>query len=557
MRTILSLIIFALVLFLAPFTSIAIAAGEFTTDYDSTYSFDAHGLAEVNHEIKLKNNLAHIFTTEYTFSLGSSHASRITTRVNNVSVPATVNDSSGSSVVKLVIPHPTIGLGGVTTINISYISDNLSQLVAGTVSLNIPRISRGNEANSMIRRVRVPDSFPTLLLSSPTGSVITSGDGYVEYTFDNRDQNLSILFGSLATYSLDLTYQIHNPTLEESDTEIALPPDTPYQQMILDELSPSPLVIHLDADGNWLARYRLKAQERMVVQARLFAQISPLPEFFDPAEHSSKLLSAKDYWDTRQTEIVGLSRRLASPLNFYNYLVDSFTYDFGRIGIGAKRLGAAYALSHPTEALCTEFTDTFVALARSSGIQAREINGYAYSDNLELRPLGTGTDVLHAWPEYYDAASNLWIAVDPTWGHTTGGVDYFRKLDFSHITFVRHGLESAYPLPAGVYRAEGSGQLVQVTPVTELPAKTQTLSQNTDNGKLQIINTGNIALINYPVPGHDNLRIPYLPPLGVYTNNLTPPQASLTKYWPWALGSLLALVLILTVIRLSHAYSHR
>ena len=42
--------------------------------------------------------------------------------------------------------------------------------------------------------------------------------------------------------------------------------------------------------------------------------------------------------------------------------------------------------------------------------------------------------------------------VDPTWGNTTGGVDYFETLDFDHFVFVVKGTSSEYPIPAGGYK---------------------------------------------------------------------------------------------------------
>jgi hypothetical protein len=42
--------------------------------------------------------------------------------------------------------------------------------------------------------------------------------------------------------------------------------------------------------------------------------------------------------------------------------------------------------------------------------------------------------------------------VDPTWGSTTGGVDYFSTLDFDHFAFVIKGVDSNYPIPAGGYK---------------------------------------------------------------------------------------------------------
>jgi hypothetical protein len=42
--------------------------------------------------------------------------------------------------------------------------------------------------------------------------------------------------------------------------------------------------------------------------------------------------------------------------------------------------------------------------------------------------------------------------VDPTWGNTTGGIDYFNTLDFDHFAFVIKGQDSSYPIPAGGYK---------------------------------------------------------------------------------------------------------
>jgi len=65
------------------------------------------------------------------------------------------------------------------------------------------------------------------------------------------------------------------------------------------------------------------------------------------------------------------------------------------------------------------------------------------------------SDVLHSWPEYYDVGQKLWIPIDPTWANTTGGVNYFDKLDYNHIALSIHGQASTYPYPAGFYKKAG------------------------------------------------------------------------------------------------------
>jgi len=61
-----------------------------------------------------------------------------------------------------------------------------------------------------------------------------------------------------------------------------------------------------------------------------------------------------------------------------------------------------------------------------------------------------------AWPEFYDDAQKIWIPVDPTWANTTGGIDYFDKLDFNHIAFSSMAFQVKYPYPAGFYKKPGA-----------------------------------------------------------------------------------------------------
>ncbi|MEK7458013.1 MAG: hypothetical protein AAB612_00795, partial [Patescibacteria group bacterium] len=91
-------------------------------------------------------------------------------------------------------------------------------------------------------------------------------------------------------------------------------------------------------------------------------------------------------------------------------------------------------------------------------------------------------DLLHAWPEYYDEERKLWIPVDPTWGKTTNGVDFFNKLDFSHIVFVIHGSSSEKPYSAGMYKVtgqEGKDVEVKLTPLANEPLRSLTLAPPT------------------------------------------------------------------------------
>ena len=167
--------------------------------------------------------------------------------------------------------------------------------------------------------------------------------------------------------------------------------------------------------------------------------------------------------------------------------------------------------------LCTEFTDSFVSLARVLQIPSREINGYGYTKNSTLQPQNTTTDILHSWPEFYDTSKKQWISIDPTWGNTTGGIDYFNKLDFSHIAFVRHGAEDSYPLPAGSYKSVPSEKYIQVEVASDLPTENASYEIKKEGDKTMIFNNGNVALLNKSIDvDGKTISIIYLAPYDTY-----------------------------------------
>ena len=189
----------------------------------------------------------------------------------------------------------------------------------------------------------------------------------------------------------------------------------------------------------------------MKVNGRAKVLLRPKKQKLSQKERK-EYLKEQPFWQTTDKRIKELALELKTPYKIYKYVVDNLKYDFKRLQTGMPRLGALGVLKNPSSAVCLEFTDLFIALARAAGIPAREVNGFAYTQNSKERPLSLVKDVLHAWPEYYDSDMQTWVMVDPTWENTTGGTDYFYTLDFDHLAFVIKGISSTYPIPAGAYK---------------------------------------------------------------------------------------------------------
>lgn len=509
-------LLIALLLSLLPFAFYlkpVYSAGEFNTSISTTYQFDDTGAATIVHNIDLINNLSHIYPTTYNLSISSGDIEDIEVSVMGDSVSPEIDQQPSVTSLHIPIRNPKIGKDQTTILTISYATKSFAEKIGDTVTLTLPKTAKGNEAESFVRKVLVPTSYPELSYSSQGAQTTsTEGDQRVYQFVGSGDQNLTLHFGKSASYDLKLNYLLKNTTSIEALSELALPPDTAYQRVILNKLDPKPKEVVVDSDGNWLARYQLGALSKLEVTAEVSVIVSPNPIYFDPS--SSTPLGEELYWE-HGSSVKRLAANLKNPENLYNYLLETFSYDFTQI-TRAKRLGVEEALTNPSSAICTEFTDVFVATSRSMGIPSRAIIGYAVTSNSALRPQGSDVDILHAYPEYQDPSTKVWRSIDPTWGHTTGGSEYFDLLDFGHITFVRWGASSSYPLPAGSYRESRAGRQINVTvrdTTLEFPEtsfKVETVGETN-----YLVNKGTHAIVKETlrVSDHD-VFVPYLPPYG-------------------------------------------
>ncbi len=515
---------YLLFLFLFLFPQSVKATKEYRIDYQSNYQILPNDTVYVQHQIKLTNNLANIYPTNYTISIGTINLNEIKVSVNKQSVKPKIDLGPNYTTISFPIANPQIGRDKTNLIHINYFNSNVLEKIGHNYEINLPKLSKANEANTYLRILSFPTTFPTHYLAIPKPSRRQQLDNRTILTWTNSpNQAITLLFGRTQTYKLELTYQLQSGGGQT--TEIALPLDTPYQRVFLEKIEPQPQFIDLDHDGNWLAHYQLDQLKTKQVKAILFVQVYPQPVFNLPSSNQDFHFLTKPtrFWPSHQPEIKLLAQRLKTPYNIYDYLVNNFVYNYHR-STKNQRLGAVQALKNPQLAICTEFTDTFIALARSLQIPAREINGYAYTHNRQLKPLDLTQDVLHAWPEYLDPKTKTWLEIDPTWGNTTNGLNYFYKLDFNHIAFVRHGQEDNYPLPAGAYKNNPHQKDIKVTPVDQPPQPKETYILKDH----QLINTGNLALVNKTIKlaNGQSIKIAYLPPYGHLSLNQAKPILS-------------------------------
>ncbi|MBU1326992.1 transglutaminase family protein [Patescibacteria group bacterium] len=427
----------------------AYASGEFQANYDVQYAISPKGITIVTQHVTLTNKLSNFYPRQYAIRIDSVKIGNVIAYDDGGVITPVITQDGQKTEIQLTFNTQVIGIDKELRFTLRYENGDVVTKNGSIWEIQIPGITDDSDITQYTVSLNVPPTFGPNAYMTPLPS---SGQKWTREQLIHG--GISAAYGEKQNYILSLFYHISNPQVIDRAVEIALPSDSPYQKVAIQSITPKPQNIVRDEDGNWLARYALSPMQQLDIKAELAIQIYLRAQEDVPSGNidTSKYLAPMKYWETTDPRIIELSQSLRTPRQVYNYVVRTLSYDYNRVTQPFERKGALAALSNPDNSLCSEFTDLFIALARASGIPSREVVGYAYTTNTRLRPLSLVEDILHAWPEYYDFDKKLWIPIDPTWANTTGGVNYFDKLDYNHIVFAHRGLSSEYPYPAGYYR---------------------------------------------------------------------------------------------------------
>ncbi len=451
MRRLFLVFLFFLSFFLL-FSNKTFASDYFTRDYNILYTVKEDGKTNVSITITLTNKTSDYYASSDTLSVGFSDIENLTDKDPDGNIKPLVTKTDQGNNIQSTFNKKAVGVGKSISYTISFDTKDIAHKSGKVWEINIPGLSDPDSIDGFTAEVKVPNSFgqPNYVKPQPK-------DGKLIFTkTDLHTSAISISYGIEQIYSFNLIYHLQNKNLYPIKTEIALPPTTNYQSVEIDSISPRPKDVTIDKDGNWLAQFELAPSARVDVVVQGKAKVTNHPSQVNlTTQQIADYTKEERYWEANNAQIKSLARKLRTPQAIYDYVVKNLHYDFNRVTANEPRLGASGALKNPSSAVCLEFTDLFIALSRAAGIPAREVNGFANTENSKQRPLSLLQDVLHAWPEYYDDQRKAWIMVDPTWGNTTGGTDYFSVFDFDHLTFVRKGYNSDYPIPAGGYKYSG------------------------------------------------------------------------------------------------------
>lgn len=517
----------------------AFAENKFSLSSNIVYSFDTNGTVTVAQNISIRNKTNYTYLPTFILSPGIRDIKNLKVSNSSGQLPILIKeDAMGNETIQITFPARKAGTGKTNDFKIMFNTQQIAKKLGNIWQISIPGIENPGLYDIYSVSVRVPKSFGGLSVikaSSQLKTYPSQETGKSEITFQKSaidKSGIFLEFGNKQYYSFKLNYRIANNNFFPSDQEMALPRSTNYQDIQINNINPQPSNVKLDNTGNWIAVYRLLPGQKKDIVVTGVAQVGVVPRKTSITTKERKIYTqAQQYWETDNAQIQALAEKLKTPENIYKFVTTKLSYNYSKVARDNKRLGAYGSLNNSKYAVCLEFTDLFIAIARAANIPARMVEGYAYTENPRLKPLSKVKDILHTWPEYYDFNKQAWIAVDPTWGSTTFGSDYFNSIDFERIAFVINGENSTYPIPAGGYKIYSNSKDVLVSFTDKSAYKEKPVGELIDNlpqfslagfdirGNVVVKNTGTGPLENFKLIVSSQLS----PRQKIYSVGMVPP----------------------------------
>lgn len=468
MKLLLKLILFFLLLVLMEKDVYAVS--KFGSSIRTDYYLQDDGTIKVDQRVVIKNLTAESFVTDYGMVVYTDDLESVVARDSLGDILKDYQKVNDQTQISLKFNEEAVGKGAELKFRVSYTTKSLYKDQGRIKEIYIPPSPDSDFISTYTVVLHIPDTYNGERNYKPLPKQVD--DKSVLWTEEElKDTGTKVFIGASSIYGVKLRYDLENSSFSGTTKTITIPSDTAYQKVVVNNIFPIPENVVLDGDGNWIGEYTLKPKQNLEVILDLSIEvfIQPRSEFLYGEVDPKTYTASQEYWEVDDPELNKLGKNLKTPDAIYEFVRDTLSYNYTRIEDSSGRVGAKIASIDTKNAICTEFTDLFITLSRAAGIPAREVNGYAYSSDPDTQPLSLVLDLLHAWPEYYDTKLKIWKPVDPTWGNTTGGADYFSLMDFNHIAFVKRGLSSTQPLSAGVVRNTKEGEYISVKLLDKMP----------------------------------------------------------------------------------------
>ncbi len=435
----------------------------FASTYSVSYVVSELGETAVTENITFRNLTDKYYASSFTLMVGATDLYDVSASDTQGPLETQVQSEATRSQVVVKFRQQVVGFDKNYKWQFRFKSKDFAQIQGQVKQISIPRAPKLSANDDFSLSLAVPVAFGEPTVMTPEAVHKSEAGGQILFNF-NKEQiqrtGVLAIFGSEQKYNFELNYTISNNSFLPTIASIPIPPDTSFQEVLIDSISPKPENVIVDADGNYLAYFKVDKRQRMavVVKGQVNLRLKATGRISELSEASlAKYTQAQKYWDVSSPLMKGrlaeifkdvqqntLSNSQKAKL-IHQFVVGYLKFDDKRLASqNFSRLGALTVLNNPDQALSSEFTDLFVTLARSAGMPARRLEGLALTTNSQIRPLSLFGKSMHAWPEYYDSQKG-WVMIDPTWENTNGGVDYFSRFDLNHMVVAILGQSSITP----------------------------------------------------------------------------------------------------------------
>jgi len=433
------------------------AESDFNIRLHSKYYLDENGTSKISDTFEIQNIYTEKYLPSFEYKIDKIDPENIEVLEDGRKTEFQEIKSEGSSVIKINFSNKILGKGNKNIFSITYTSKNLAIHTGDVWEISFPKIENLDIYNDINTDIYIPQTFGDEAYITPNYKEKELVDNYVRYSFNKNSLSNSRIvaaFGKYQIFNFSINYHLDNSSPVKIIKNVTLPMDTSYQRIYFESINPQPIDIKIDEDGNWIGYFQIPANNNLDIKVNGTAQIfaNPRSHLIPKVENLYNNIKSTEYWQSDNQEIKAISQKLKDPREIYDYVINILSYDYNLSK--SDRKNTVSILKSSYNSTCRDYSDLMISLLRAKGIPAREVIGYAYTDNPNIKPIAFFNDVLHSWVEYWDAKRKLWISVDPTWGETSKS-DYFGNFDLRHLALTIHGNDDSLPQPPGFYSKNG------------------------------------------------------------------------------------------------------
>lgn len=309
------------------------------------------------------------------------------------------------------------------TLKITY----FQSLTGSTISL----LSKLNNIETKEFLFTYPSSIGEISWSSATILNQEDKGGNVKITTEIPNTDfVKIAFGEQITYSFDINKTLSNSSDTTIYSEVTLPINNSYQNIVISSINPLPDKAYKDIDGNYILQYSIVSQSAIDIKISGFIYMNKQ----DSNDSKEYIIEQNPLWKISNTSLIRHVNRYVntyglnisdtfSDINelkpeereifyesIYHYVLEYLQPNVNSVGSlsGAERIGSEDILVKQGMSSNEEYADSIIALYRYYKIPARFVIGYLSNiSNYDSE------GIYHYWAEFYDQDKKDWVIVEP------------------------------------------------------------------------------------------------------------------------------------------------